>query len=232
VLLCCDNEGCIVDAKGRPFDLPALAELAAAIERSPLTFTICTGRSVPYVEAMVQVLGLVGSDVACVCEGGGVLYSPISDRYEVLAAPVDEESVRAVLPAGGYREELGKVVGFSVYPEPGFTVDLLYELVMAGGLDRVNITRSVAAVDITPAGVDKTFGIDHLLKRQGADWSDVVAVGDSWNDLPMLRRAGLSACPANSIPEVKAIVDYVSPFPATRGVTDILRWAATPTVVV
>ena len=58
------------------------------------------------------------------------------------------------------------------------------------------------------------------------EWAEVLAIGDSWNDLPMLRAAGLSACPANAVPEVKAIVDYVSPLTATRGVADILRWAA------
>jgi hypothetical protein len=51
VLVCCDNEGCIVDAKGQPFDLPALHDLAADIAAFPGAFTICTGRGVPYVEA-------------------------------------------------------------------------------------------------------------------------------------------------------------------------------------
>jgi hypothetical protein len=51
--------------------------------------------------------------------------------------------------------------------------------------------------------------------------------------LPMLRAARLSACPANAVPEVKTVVDYVSPLPSTRGVADILRWVATqPTVTV
>jgi hydroxymethylpyrimidine pyrophosphatase-like HAD family hydrolase len=42
----------------------------------------------------------------------------------------------------------------------------------------------------------------------------------------MLRAARLSACPANAVPEVKAVVDYVSSLSSTRGVADILRWAA------
>jgi hydroxymethylpyrimidine pyrophosphatase-like HAD family hydrolase len=225
VLVCCDNEGCIIDAKGRAFDLPALADLGATIRRSGWAFTICTGRSVPYVEAMVQVLDLLDSAVDCVCEGGGVLYGPRTDRYELLVDPVDADAIRALLPAGAFREELGKVVSFSVYPEPGYTVEALYDIVASGDLGGADITRSVAAVDVTPKGVDKSFGLGRMLHRLGTPWSQVLAIGDSWNDLPMLQAAGRAACPGNAVSEVKAIVDYVSPYEATRGVTDIIRWA-------
>jgi HAD superfamily hydrolase (TIGR01484 family) len=228
MLVCCDNEGCIVDAKGRPFDLPALMELVGTIGASPSGFTICTGRSVPYVEAMVQMMNLLDSDTECVCEGGAVLYSPRTDRYEVLAESVDIEAVRIHLPSDGYREELGKIASYSIYPEPPYTVELLYELVASAGLAGVNITRSVAAVDITAIGVDKTFGIQRILERRGMPWQDVLAIGDSWNDLPMLHSAGRSACPANASYEVKAVVDYVSPYSSTEGVSDILRWSGIP----
>lgn len=53
---------------------------------------------------------------------------------------------------------------FTVYPEPGYTVD-------------------------------KMYGVHRLLKRTGTEWSAVLAIGDSWNDLPKLRAARLSACP-------------------------------------
>ncbi len=225
MLVCCDNEGCIVDAKGRRFDLPALHDLAAAVAAFSGTFTLCTGRAVPYVEAMVQILGLTDAQTPCVCEGGGVFYLPREDRYEVLASGVHADAVRGLLPVGSYREELGKLSCFTVYPEPGYTVDGLFELISAGGLTGVEVNRSMASVDVTPRGVDKMYGVERLLERVGADWSDVLAIGDSWNDLPMLRAAGVSACPANAVPEVKAVAHYVSPLPATRGVVDILRWA-------
>lgn len=226
MLVCCDNEGCIVDAKGQRFDLLALHDLAVDIAAFPGVFTICTGRAVPYVEAMVQVLGLIDSATPCVCEGGCVLYMPREDRYETIAGRVDHDALRALLPVGSYREELGKVACYTAYPESGYTVDDLYDLVMAGRVPGVEVNRSIASVDVTPEGVDKMSGVRALLDWTRCDWRDVLAIGDSWNDLPMLRAARLSACPANAVPEVKAAVDYVSPLRATRGVGDILRWAA------
>ncbi|TCO45853.1 HAD family hydrolase [Actinocrispum wychmicini] len=225
VLVFCDNEGCIVEGKGAPFDLPAMMELAKMIKASSLEFSICTGRPVPYIEAITQMLHLLDSKTEFVCEAGAVLYDPQTDHYEVLSDRVDVTTIRSLLPPAGYREELGKIASYSVYPESPYTVERLYELLISAGLSGVNLTRSVAAVDITAAGVDKAFGIEVILERRGMDWTGVLAIGDSWNDLPMLRLAGRSACPANATWEVKAVVDYVSPYPATAGVVDILRWA-------
>jgi hydroxymethylpyrimidine pyrophosphatase-like HAD family hydrolase len=225
VLVCCDNEGCIVGAKGLPFDLPAMIELERAVREGGWRFSICTGRSVPYVEAMVQLLDLLAASVPMVCEGGAVLYDPRQDRYRRLVEPVNRNAVLASFRPGTFREELGKVVSCSVYPEPGSTVEELYAQVLSVDLAHVLITRSIAAVDVTPAGVDKVFGITAMLDEAETDWTEVLAIGDSWNDLGMLARAGRSACPANAVPEVKAVVDYCSPYPATRGVVDILYWA-------
>lgn len=226
MLICCDNEGCVVDAKGLPFDLPALADLRAAIAETDVRFSICTGRGVPYVEAMVQVLDLLDRGTPCVCECGGVLYHPETDRYELLTDRIDPTPIRAVLPEGWYREELGKLTAYSVYPEPGHTVGELFEQVTAADPAGFELTKSIASVDVTPAGVDKAFGVRTLLDRLGLGTGDLVAIGDSWNDLPMLALAGIAACPANAVAEVKEVADYVSPFEATRGVADIVRWAA------
>lgn len=225
MLICCDNEGCIVEAKGAGFDLAALDALAATIASSGFEFAICTGRSVPYVEAMVQVLGLLDSRIPCVCEAGAVLYIPRSDTYELLAEPVDPTIFRQILPAGSYREEPGKLVGYSIYPAPGHTVSELFQLVTGLNRTDVQVTRSIAAVDITPLGVDKATGIQHLMSRAGIDSGDVLAIGDSWNDLPMLRTAARAACPANAVAEVKAVADYISPLSHTAGVRDVISWA-------
>ena len=42
-------------------------------------------------------------------------------------------------------------------------------------------------------------------------------MGDDLNDLPALTRAGLSACPADAAPEVRAAVHYVAAAPGGRG---------------
>ncbi|HEU0173243.1 MAG TPA: HAD family hydrolase [Blastocatellia bacterium] len=219
-----DNEGCLIPGKGLPFDNSALHALQGKLEElSNIGFSLCTGRSVPYVEAMTQALGLSRSSVPCVCEGGSVIYSPATDRWESLAEPVDRAMIIKLLDGLHYREEVGKKVCFSVYPEPGTTVADIYARLLESDLPQVTITKSIAAVDLTPHGVDKAFGLRKVCERLGIPLNQVAAIGDSWNDLPMLRLAGFSACPKNAVAEVKDVVDYVSPYESTLGVLDFLH---------
>jgi 3-deoxy-D-manno-octulosonate 8-phosphate phosphatase (KDO 8-P phosphatase) len=54
-------------------------------------------------------------------------------------------------------------------------------------------------------------------------------MGDDVNDLPLLRKVGLSACPADARPEVIDEVRFVSGFPGGRGAVrelcDLIRRA-------
>lgn len=65
-------------------------------------------------------------------------------------------------------------------------------------------------LDITPAGVNKGYGVQELCRRLGIDVKDSVAAGDEANDIPMLEAAGVGAAMANAAPEVKAAADYVT----------------------
>jgi hydroxymethylpyrimidine pyrophosphatase-like HAD family hydrolase len=42
-------------------------------------------------------------------------------------------------------------------------------------------------------------------------------------DLPFLTLAGHSAAPANAVPDVKSVVEYLSPYRTSESVRDILR---------
>jgi len=57
---------------------------------------------------------------------------------------------------------------------------------------------------------DKYLIAQNLLDELGFDWSQVVAVGDDWPDLPILLKAAVSIAPPNAHLEVKARVDLLS----------------------
>ncbi len=64
---------------------------------------------------------------------------------------------------------------------------------------------------------DKAAAFADLLARRGLEASEVAYVGDDLVDLPVLRRAGLSAAPADAAPEVRRSVDLVLDAPGGRG---------------
>ena len=63
---------------------------------------------------------------------------------------------------------------------------------------------------------DKLDGYATLQHLGFAD-AEVAYMGDDVNDIPLLRRVGLSAAPADAFPEVLPAVHFVSRFPGGRG---------------
>jgi len=221
----CDNEGCILPGKGLAFPLHEIATLRSFLkDHTTVGYSICTGRSIPYVEAMVQTLDLISSSVPCVCEGGAALYWPRLDKWEIISNLSDKETLLKAISGMNYREELGKTACLSLYPNSPTTVDDLYSaLVNNSTFNEYNITKSIAAIDITPFGVNKGFGVRETCKRLGISLSQVLCIGDAQNDIPMLEAAGYSACPSNAVAEVKRIVNFIAPSEATSGVLEILK---------
>ena len=62
--------------------------------------------------------------------------------------------------------------------------------------------RDLSILDILPAGCSKGAAITALAESRGYDLSEVVAVGDNWNDLPMLERAGRAVLMGNAPAEL------------------------------
>lgn len=56
-----------------------------------------------------------------------------------------------------------------------------------------------------------------FLQTHGLKASEICYMGDDLPDLQILRKVGLSACPADAVPEVLNAVDYVSPIAGGKG---------------
>ncbi len=76
--------------------------------------------------------------------------------------------------------------------------------IMAARARKLKIDRVFLGV------VDKVALVEDLLADLGLTWSQMVYIGDDLNDLPVLERVGLSACPADAAWQVRDSVDYVS----------------------
>lgn len=64
-------------------------------------------------------------------------------------------------------------------------------------------------LEFNARGVNKGAGLLRLARELGVDPADTIAIGDNWNDWPMLRDAGLGACVANAVEDMKPQCDYV-----------------------
>jgi len=73
------------------------------------------------------------------------------------------------------------------------------------------------AVDFTLAGVDKATGVSRVGVILGVDPADMVAIGDSYNDLPMLASCGVGIAMGDAPQQVRDAADFVAPSVADDG---------------
>ncbi len=82
------------------------------------------------------------------------------------------------------------------------------------------VSRRASELGLSPVrqgALDKTAPFEEILAEAGVEAREVGYVGDDVLDLPILRRAGVSACPADAHPLVRQRVDVVLSAPGGRG---------------
>lgn len=86
---------------------------------------------------------------------------------------------------------------------------------------------------------DKLTFFEGMRGQYGLEWNEILFMGDDLPDVPVLEKAGLACCPADAVPEVKAVAKFISAIPGGRGcvrevIEKVLRlnnhWHYTPDV--
>lgn len=72
------------------------------------------------------------------------------------------------------------------------------------------VRTGVGFLEIFPQHVNKGTAIQKLTQKLGIDLSEVMAMGDRDNDLPMLKIVGKGIAMENAVPELKKMADFVT----------------------
>ncbi|AYE38097.1 HAD family phosphatase [Companilactobacillus zhachilii] len=72
------------------------------------------------------------------------------------------------------------------------------------------VRTGLGFLEIFPKHVNKGNAIQELVDKLGISISDVIAMGDRDNDLPMLKIVGKGIAMGNALPEVKSAADFVT----------------------
>ncbi len=75
----------------------------------------------------------------------------------------------------------------------------------ASSLRTVYPKDDLSLIDVVQPGVDKSEALGFLCDRWGVALSEVLAIGDNWNDRLMLLCAGLGCVMANADPELRSL---------------------------
>lgn len=236
-LIALDMDGTLIspDESISPENQVAIAQA----RRAGIEVTIATGR---HVEGLVwQHAKALGLTIPLVTVNGGEVWSmdgELLHRQPLVAADVlelhelalevhahfwgrtTEQFVRGdQMPENAATAEWLK---FGFYSDDPSVMDALWAIL--GGDDRFELTNSGRLnIEVNAAGVTKAAGLQLICDRAGFQPSQVVAIGDSLNDMSMLRWAGLGVAMGNAQDVVKEAADTVTLDCLAHGVAQAIR---------
>ena len=76
--------------------------------------------------------------------------------------------------------------------------------------DEITIYRFPHYIEVVPKGYTKATGITMVMKALHLPEQNSIAIGDSYNDLEMIRQAGVGIVMGNAVDDVKAAADFVT----------------------
>ena len=85
------------------------------------------------------------------------------------------------------------------------------------------VSSGYGCIDILQDGIHKAWGLEELLKRWNLKPEQIMAFGDSENDIEMLELAGISYAMENAEDAVKRVATKVAPANSHAGVYQVLE---------
>ena len=85
------------------------------------------------------------------------------------------------------------------------------------------VSSGYGCIDILQDGIHKAWGLEELLKRWNLKPEQIMAFGDSENDIEMLELAGISYAMENAEESVKEVATKVAPANSQAGVYQVLE---------
>ena len=78
-------------------------------------------------------------------------------------------------------------------------------------------------LECVPLGIDKARSLDRLISSLGISREEVIACGDGYNDLSMIRFAGLGVAMANAAEDIQSEADFVTLSNEEDGVAHVIE---------
>ncbi len=223
-IFCARDEGkIIVIASGRP--IPGIADVSRRLEFAEKGGYIMGwngGRiiNVQTGEVISETLlpdGIVAEIAALAAEYDAPVVAHTSDTL-VSERPDD--------PIIQLEARLNRLTVSKIDSLAGYSEKRLYKCIVTGSDEKLVHLERIAArhfagrlsvyrsepyfLEILPFGIDKAHAIDVLAKHLDMTKDDFIACGDGFNDLSMIRHAGLGVAMANAQKAVKQCADYVT----------------------
>ena len=141
-------------------------------------------------------------------KGDCIVTEDTTDYYVRLEADINKLPVEAL---ENFAEQVNYPIPKCLMVAAGWQLEEIMPKMQEEFGDKVNIFRSEPFfMEITPLGVDKAQGLARLLEHTGVKREELICCGDGYNDLTMIKFAGLGVAMENAQKEVKEIADVIT----------------------
>jgi len=228
-LVVTDVDGTLTESRaGFRIHLRAIEAVRAA-EDSGVTVSLSSGNSLPVMIGLTRYLGAAGPVIA---ENGCLVYWRGAVHRLCRGRPPAEliEEIRAAgLEYSWQNRYRDHDIAFPVPPgrDPTACYRRVAEIVEKHGWEG-KVLNSGYAIHIQPPGGGKGAALRLAARLLGVDTGMVLAVGDSQNDVEMLRAAGAAAVPRDADVEAAAVASYIASKPAGLGFAEIIEKLVLP----
>jgi phosphoglycolate phosphatase (TIGR01487 family) len=206
--LVCDVDGTITDERRR-INLEAVAVLRTLIDAG-IPVVLASGNTVCSMNILCK---MIGTDGTIISENGGVYRVTYMGAQHVCAdqnlAWAAFHTLEQHFAAQGVELELYSPeyrfadVAFARNVDLDEVRDVLKE-------SPVRVLDTRFAIHLQSKGVNKGTAFRHLAEKLGRSPDEFMAVGDSENDVEMIRTAGVGVAVGNGCPATRAAADWIA----------------------
>ena len=203
-----DIDGTITDPSRR-ISTGAI-EMMRTLINEGVEVVLASGNTSCFMDGLCRVIGTKGTFIA---ENGGVFRIGFAGTLHLKG---DQSICKKALEAvqAYYQDREKEIVLLS--PTYRFTDLAFARTVPASEVEKILKDHPVKVIDtgyaihLQAPGIDKGTALEALAQEMGLLPSDFLAIGDSVNDIQMIRKAGVGVTVANAHPDTKAAAEFVA----------------------
>ncbi len=240
-----DVDGTLFPPSEVPSPKPSesLIEAVKKVQDLGVFFSIASGRSLPWVREIINGFNLHSP---IILDNGAKIYDCSKKEYiwesymakntaqKIVHELTADKSLNVIVADGEERVidplkiinwKISKILVLGVTPQKA--EDLCQNLKR---FSDIHVTRSISgtgeksqSVHITNFNATKQTAVAKLLDFLRITQDEVVGIGDSYNDFPLLMACGLKVAMGNAVEDLKAIADYIAPSYEEEGVKNVLE---------
>jgi phosphoglycolate phosphatase (TIGR01487 family) len=211
-----DIDGSITD-NNRRISTKAV-EAIRAVEERGIPVMLASGNVLPLAFGLASFIGISGPVIA---ENGGAVFYKYQVKYLADRKRCDEafKELKKHLPVKKLFTDRWRRAEVAI--ETNVSLEEVRKFV---GDYNLKVETTGFAIHIFDQNMSKLNGLKVACEMMGIDIKDVVAFGDSENDIEMIEHCGVGMAPSNAKPELKACADFVATSPNGEGFIEGVRW--------